>query len=63
MEFNLERSLRILERTPLVLRSWLQGLDEEWTCCDEGPQTFSPFDVLGHLTSGQLPPPTSRTPS
>ena len=53
MEFSLIRSLQILERTPAVLRSWLQGLDDDWIYADEGPQTFSPFDVLGHLIHGE----------
>ena len=53
MEFSLIQSLQILERTPAVLRSWLQGLDEKWIYCEEGPQTFSPFDVLGHLIHGE----------
>ncbi len=53
MEFCLTRSLQILERTPAVLRSWLEGLDDQWIRCDEGPRTFSPFDVLGHLIHGE----------
>lgn len=53
MEFSLERSLQVLERTPRVLRAWLDGLDKEWTHGNEGPDTFSPFDVVGHLIHGE----------
>lgn len=53
MLFNLELSLQVLERTPGVLRSMLAGLGDEWIRADEGPDTFSPFDVLGHLIDGE----------
>jgi hypothetical protein len=42
-----------LERTPRALRGLLAGLDEAWLRCDEGPDTFSPLDVLGHLIHGE----------
>lgn len=54
MEFNLERSIQILERTPLVLKSLLTGLSEEWTSTNEGNETWSAFDVVGHLIHGEL---------
>lgn len=54
MEFNLERSIQILERTPLVLKSMLTGLSEEWTSTNEGNDTWSAFDVVGHLIHGEL---------
>ncbi len=53
MKFDLSRSYEILERTPAVLRSLLEGLDDEWLMNNEGPETFSPFDVLGHLIHGE----------
>jgi hypothetical protein len=49
MDFSLPRTVEILERTPGVLRSLLSGLSEEWTGGNEGPGTWSPFDVVGHL--------------
>lgn len=49
MKFDLEKSLQIVERTPGVLYSLLDGIDEAWTHHNEGPGTWSPFDVLGHL--------------
>lgn len=53
MEFDLEESIAVLERTPSVLRRLLEGLPEEWTHGDEGPETWSPFDVVGHLIDGE----------
>lgn len=43
----------ILERTPGTLRALLAGLPEAWLEADEGPETFSPMDVLGHLIHGE----------
>lgn len=48
-EYSLERSWQVLDRTPAVLRSLLSGLDDHWTTNNEGPDTFSPYDVIGHL--------------
>lgn len=39
----------MLEKTPAVLRSLLLDLPDEWTSANEGPGTWSPFDVVGHL--------------
>lgn len=51
--FNLESGIRVLERTPGVLRAMLDGLGEEWLRATEGPDTWSPFDVVGHLIHGE----------
>ena len=53
MKYNLETSLEILDRTPAVLQSLLAGINEEWVINNEGPDTFSPFDVVGHLVHGE----------
>lgn len=53
MQFALASSLPLLERTPAVVRAWLTGLDDQWLRADTGPQTFSPYDVLGHLIEGE----------
>lgn len=53
MEYNLERAIEILERTPVVLATLLQGLSDEWLMNNEGEATFSPYDVLGHLIQGE----------
>lgn len=49
MDFDLDRALEVLERTPAVFRALLAGVSEAWTAPNEGPETFSAFDNLGHL--------------
>ena len=53
MNFDLAQGIVILERTPAVVRELLEDLPAEWTATNEGPETFSPFDVLGHLIDGE----------
>lgn len=53
MEFKLEKSIEILERTPEVLSNLLQGLSSEWTMANEGENTWSPYDIVGHLIHGE----------
>ncbi|MFC0774337.1 DinB family protein [Terrimonas alba] len=53
MKFSLDKSVQILQRTPAVLKTLLQGLDEDWIVNNEGPETFSPYDVIGHLIHGE----------
>lgn len=60
MEYTLNAALEILERTPQVIRSFLQGLSEEWIYQNEGPDTWSPFDVVGHLIHGEKTDWTER---
>jgi hypothetical protein len=49
MEFQLTQALAVLERTPATFRALLDGLPEAWTTPNEGPDTFSAFDNVGHL--------------
>jgi len=51
--FTVELGLEILERTPSVLRAWLSGLSPEWLAANEGPDTWNPYDVVGHLIHGE----------
>ena len=53
MEFNLNKSISILERTPSVLRELLTGLQPEWLHGNEGKDTWSPYHILGHLFHGE----------
>ncbi|WP_299532778.1 DinB family protein [Ulvibacterium sp.] len=53
MKFELDEAIPILERTPTVLRTLLQGLPKEWVQGNEGEGTWSPFDVIGHLIHGE----------
>jgi hypothetical protein len=54
MDFELKSARDILARTPLVLTSLLQNLPDDWARQNEGPDTWSPFDVVGHLIHGEL---------
>ena len=53
MDFDLDRSIDVLARTPSTLQALLGGLTEPWIRGTEGPETFSPFDVVGHLIDGE----------
>jgi len=51
--FRLDEAIAILRRTPAVLRAALEGLDPEWINTNRGDNTFSPYDVMGHLIHGE----------
>ena len=51
--FDLQQSIQVLGRTPSTLSALLSGLPESWTSVNEGPDTFSAFDVVGHLIDGE----------
>jgi hypothetical protein len=53
MSFNLEEAIDILRRTPATLTTLLADIDERLSRGNEGPETFSPFDVVGHLIDGE----------
>jgi len=53
MKFELEPAMQVLQRTPATMRALLAGLSEDWIRGTEGPETFSPFDVVGHLIDGE----------
>ncbi len=53
MLFNLDQAIEILTRTPTVLNALLNNLSSGWTTNNEGEQSWSPFDVLGHLIHGE----------
>jgi uncharacterized damage-inducible protein DinB len=53
MNFDSAGSIAILERTPAVLRTLLEGLSGDWTHSNEGPDTWSPVNVIGHLIDGE----------
>ena len=53
MQVDVDAAVAVLERTPVALRGMLGGLGEEWVLPNEGPETFSPHDVVGHLIHGE----------
>lgn len=52
MEFRLAEAIAVLQRTPATLNSLLRDLPERWLVENEGPETWSPYDVIGHLIHG-----------
>jgi hypothetical protein len=53
MDFRFDDALPVLRRTPTVLRDLLERLPSSWSAATEGPDTWSPFDVMGHLIHGE----------
>jgi hypothetical protein len=45
--------MAVLERTPHVLRTMLSGLPAAWTDATEGPDTWSPYIIVGHMIHGE----------
>jgi hypothetical protein len=50
--FVMDEAVAILSRTPAALDALLRGLPDGWIAANEGPETWSPFDVVGHLIHG-----------
>jgi hypothetical protein len=53
MEHDLQHTIALLSRTPAALNVLLRDLPETWTSCNEGENTWSVFDVIGHLIHGE----------
>ena len=53
MEYELEQAKEVLRSTPSTLNSLLRHLSDPWIFQKEGPETWSPYDVLGHLIHGE----------
>lgn len=53
MNFSFQTGLPILARTPSVLDHMLRDLPAEWVESTEGPNTWTPYDVIGHLIHGE----------
>lgn len=53
MEHDLEQTMLLLSRTPLALNALLRDLPEIWTRRNEGEDSWSVFDILGHLIYGE----------
>jgi hypothetical protein len=49
MRYKIDNAIEVLKRTPIVLETLLSGLPDDWIHCNEGPDTWSPFQVVGHL--------------
>lgn len=53
MNFTINKSIEILDRTPKVLTTLLLDLSPAWTSANEGGETWSAFDIVGHLIHGE----------
>lgn len=53
MKFKIEQAIEILERTPAVLEAALDGINNSWISNNEGGESWSPFDIVGHLIHGE----------
>ena len=53
MSVDLADTLDILRRTPIVVGTLLRGSSDSWHARREGPDTWSAFDVVGHLIHGE----------
>ena len=53
MDFDLPQSIAVLERTPPTLRAMLHGLGPALIDATEGPETWSPYVIVGHLIHGE----------
>src|ERR1043166_5083342 len=53
MDFSVDAAVEVLTRTPGTLKGMLSDLPSAWTSATEGPDTWSPQDVVGHLIHGE----------
>lgn len=53
MKMAPEDVMVLLRNAPATIRSLVNGLPDAWHHANYGPDTFSPFDVLGHLVHGE----------
>ncbi|QMU66612.1 MAG: DinB family protein [Flavobacteriaceae bacterium] len=53
MRFTIHSTLEVLRQTPQTLGSLLKNLPEQWVFSNEGENTWSPYDIVGHLLHGE----------
>jgi hypothetical protein len=53
MNFTLSKSIEILERTPDILIAMLYDVSADWALNNEGGETWSVYDIAGHLIQGE----------
>jgi uncharacterized damage-inducible protein DinB len=53
MDYQIAQAVTILRRTPATLTALLRGLSEEWTNSSAGADTWSAYNVVGHLLHGE----------
>ena len=53
MDFKITQGVAVLEHTPGTLQAMLHDLDAAWLDATEGPDTWSPYVIVGHLVHGE----------
>ncbi len=53
MNFNLDKSIELLERTPNIFKALFYGLSHDWATINEGKNTWSGYTIIGHLIHGE----------
>ena len=53
MKYTVAEALPVLRSTPQVIHALLSDLPAAWISAREGPDTWTPFDVIGHLIHGE----------
>ncbi len=53
MNFDLQKTIEILNQTPKTVNSLLSGLSDEWTLTKNADGKWNPYDVIGHLIHGE----------
>ena len=53
MKFSFEQTLEILSQTPKTITSLLEHTSEKWLFANEGSDSWSCFDIVGHLIHGE----------
>src|SRR3990172_4519622 len=61
MKFDINKSLEILQKTPALLQATLGELSDDWIYNNEGENTWSPYDIVGHLIHGEKTDWVERT--
>jgi hypothetical protein len=52
-DIKLDEAIALLTRTPASLDALLRGLPDTWVRCNEGEDSWSAFDIVGHLIYGE----------
>lgn len=54
MEYEPKEAVVLLQSSPPLLDAWLRALPDAWVRANRGDETFSAFDVVGHLIWGEI---------
>lgn len=53
MKFQIEKTVEILARTPVTVKSLLSNLSDDWIKTEADTESWSAFDIVGHLIHGE----------